>query len=207
MDQLEEIIQLVTDKLMEKLSDSTPGKIFSFWGEPKDFIIKYYEQQGMYYSSDCDILNHHIIILTETPFFLMKRIHNMSPMNKNEIDLMNRLLSQKKVVIFKEGIEFTNNKEELPNGIKKMMSKTISDLQDYGVEVKSSNDFKYQRSDDRNSKSLEMKQKKELVTIKKIQALGLNKGDLFTITPNMIVTALAKDYLRDYHIQVEERDA
>lgn len=47
--------------------------------------------------------------------------------------------------------------------------------------------------------------KKKLITLKSVQELELDRGEVFVIEPNAIITALAKDYLNDLSIVVERR--
>ncbi len=44
--------------------------------------------------------------------------------------------------------------------------------------------------------------RKELLTIAKVRKLNLHAGDIFETDKNIIVTALARDYLRDLGVEI-----
>ena len=44
--------------------------------------------------------------------------------------------------------------------------------------------------------------KKELLTIEKVRKLNLQAGDIFETDKNIIITALARDYMRDLGVQI-----
>jgi len=44
--------------------------------------------------------------------------------------------------------------------------------------------------------------RKELLTIAKVRKLNLHAGDIFETDRNIIVTALARDYLRDLGVEI-----
>jgi len=44
--------------------------------------------------------------------------------------------------------------------------------------------------------------RKELLTIAKVRKLNLHAGDVFETDKNIIVTALARDYLRDLGVEI-----
>ena len=44
--------------------------------------------------------------------------------------------------------------------------------------------------------------KKELLTLEKVRKLDLQAGDVYEVNKNIIVTALARDYMRDLGVQI-----
>jgi len=207
MDQMERIIQLVTDQVLQKLESHSSKPSFSFLGEPKEYIIRYYQEKGFQYVASCGIESPQILIVTELPLYRMTRLAHFTPLDDSEKGLLNRLMDQKSLVVLEDGIEYTQKKKDIPEKIRTPFEKARLELKKLGVQFMDQTEF-HKTGVQQNTPTVSAgAKKKELVTMQKLQKSGLSDGDTFIVTPNMIITALAKDYIHDRHIQVDERDA
>lgn len=211
MEQLEKIIQLVTDRVMEQLEKkesavSSSQSVFSFMGKTQEDAAVYYQQQGFRQAAFRDIHSPQILILSELPLYRLTRMAHLAPIDEMEEKLLERILNKQTLVILEEGMEYTQRKSEIPKAMQAVFEKAKLELRKWGVQYLNKNDLVRSSTSTGPAFVPASPQKKELFTVAKIRNMNLTSHDVFYITPNMIVTSLAKDYLREQRIQIEERD-
>lgn len=200
MEQLEKLIQLVTDRVMAEIEPQPDKEQFTFVGKTKDYISRYYEERGFQQVAPMELSTPEVVIVTELELYQMTRLAGLMPINETEEALLNRLMQQKTVVVLEEGIE----KAFMPKSMQAPFEKAKVELRKWGVQFKQESAFHHPAV---TQTAPTTQKKKELITAAKIQNKKLSAGDTFYATPDMIITALAKDYLREQNIQLEVRDA
>ncbi|AQS52766.1 hypothetical protein BW727_100373 [Jeotgalibaca dankookensis] len=211
MEQIEKIIQLVTDRLMDELLQTktqiTTGPTFTILGKSEDYIVRYYKQGGYQNQVGTDFDSPEVLVITEMPLFMLTRLSHLTPNNPTEEAILNRLLKQQPIIVLEEGIEYMQKKSHISKSMIPTFEKAKLELQKWGVKFVQPQYFQNDVVTARNEQVSTPPKKKQLITARTIQSLNLHEGDIFEVTPHMIVTALAKDYLKDQNILIEKRDA
>lgn len=206
MDQMEKIVQLVTDRLLSQLEQKTEQPTIAFYGPKNSKVLHFYEQKG-YREADTLVSVPEVVVVTEMPLFTLTRLANLAPQGKDEEKLLKRLFKQQTTFIVEEGLEYQNPEANVPKMMKPVFDRARIDLQKWGASFVNLTYFDGEKTAGSLTQKSSASAKKELITATKIQNLKLRSGDHFVVTPNMIITALAKDYLRDQGISIEMRDA
>lgn len=211
MEQIEKIIQLVTDRLMDELSQTntqlTTGPSFAILGKSEDYIVRYFKQGGYQEQTGTDFDSPEVLVITEMPLFMLTRLSHLAPHNPTEKAILNRLLKQRPIIVLEEGIEYMKKKSHISKSMIPSFEKAKLELQKWGIKFVQPQYFQNDIVAARNEPVSTPPKKKQLITARTIQSLNLQEGDIFEVTPHMIVTALAKDYLKDQNILIEKREA
>lgn len=207
MDQMEKIVQLVTDRLMAQLEQDKKTPSIAFYGPKNEKVFEHYRKKG-YQEMSNNLSSPDILIVTQLSLFTMTRLANLAPQDAMEEELLRRLMQREDTLILEDGLEYYQKNAQLPKLMKPLFDKAKIDLEKWGATYIKVQDFDKQaapvnQSGIKNSSA----KKKELITATRVQGLKLREGEVFVATPNMIITALAKDYLRDQGIFIEMRDA
>ncbi len=210
MESIDKIIQLVTDRLMDELAQTKipaiTGPAFAILGKPEDYILQYYKQGGYQDQTGADLHSPEVVVITEMPLFMLTRLSHLAPNNPTEEAILNRLLNQKPIIVLEEGMEYTQKKSHLSKSMIPPFEKTKLELRKWGVKFVQPQYFQNDILATRTEQVSTSPKKKQLITAKTIQSMNLLEGDIFEVTSDMIVTALAKDYLKDQNILIEKRD-
>ena len=201
MDDLEKVVRLVTDRLIEKLQDTDQNTI-AFVGEPTEDISRYFQEKGYNDITDYEVISPDLLVVVNLPLYSLTRLAQLIPQNETEEKILNRLINKQALWIVEEGMSFTRKRAHLPNQMVQVFDKAKQDLQKWGVKYVNQTLFRKGTSMEPTEKK-KKSTKKELITVTKAQRLQLSAGDTFYVQPNMILTALAKDYLRDRDIVIE----
>lgn len=201
MDDLEKVVRLVTDRLIEKLQDTDQSTI-AFVGEPTEDISRFFQEKGYNDITDHEVISPDLLVVVNLSLYSLTRLAQLIPQNETEEKILNRLINKQALWIVEEGMSFTHKRAHLPNQMVQVFDKAKQDLQKWGVKYVNQTLFRKGTSMEPTEKK-KISTKKELITVTKAQRLQLSAGDTFYVQPNMILTALAKDYLRDRDIVIE----
>lgn len=198
--ELEQMVQLVTDRLMEKLHASNQPS-FAIIGKAHKTLEDDYLEKGYQQVAANGLMTADILIVAELSLFSLSRLSQLLPQTKDEEAILNHMMQKKVVYVLEEGLALNQQRDCLHKPILAEFDKAMATLQKWGVKLIKANENLQKPL--KGGQIANVKAKKELVTVTKLQAQALSKGDHFYIKPNMIVTALAKDYLKDKGIIVE----
>ena len=204
MDNIEIVVQKITDIIMQRLKKVEPRKIVTFLGKEYSSIRNYYEKRGYEIGSAKEKFNTDIVIVTELSILNMNRIALGLPQTEDEIIIWESLLNKKEVVFLEEGMELHESQHVAPRALLQILENYKKQLVKYGVSILPLKNFKKinETMNKEVKDTIHKSDKKELLTIEKVRKMNLQAGDIFEADKNMIVTALAKDYMRDLGIQI-----
>ncbi len=204
MDNIEIAVQKITDIIIQRLQKEENRKNVAILGKEYSSIRTYYENRGYKIVSGKDKSDTDIVIVTELAILNMNRIALGLPQSEDEVIIFQHLLNKKKVLFLEEGMELHASQNFAPRALLQVLENYKNQLVRYGASIlplkhfESMNETVNQEDKDITHKS----DKKELLTIAKVRKLNLHAGDVFETDKNIIVTALARDYLRDLGVEI-----
>jgi len=204
MDNVEILVQKITDIIIERLQKQEPRKTVAFLGKEYSSIRTYYEKRGYEIASVKDKFDVDIVIVTELSILNMNRIALGLPQTEDEVIIFQRLFDKKDVIFLEEGIELHVSQYVASRALLQFLENQKNQLVRYGASILPLKNFeKTNETINKGVKDVIHKgDKKGLITIKKVQKLNLQAGDVFETDKNFIVTALAKDYMRDLGVKI-----
>lgn len=204
MDNIEMVVQKITDIIMQRLQKEEAKKTVTFLGKEYSSIRIYYEKKGYEIVSVKDKYDTDIVIVTELSILNMNRIALGLPQTEDEVIIFERLLNNKDVVFLEEGIELQGIKHVTSRALLQVLENYKNQLVKYGASILALKKFeKINETINKEVKDVVNKvDKKELLTLAKVRKLDLQAGDIYEVNKNIIVTALARDYMRDLGVQI-----
>ncbi|KEZ89198.1 MULTISPECIES: hypothetical protein [Clostridia] len=204
MDNIETVVQKITDIIIQRLQKEEHRKTVVFLGKEYSSIRTYYENRGYEIALVKDKSDMDIIIVTELSILNMNRIAQGLPQTEDEVIIFQHLLNGKKVFFLEEGMELHASQHVAPRALLQVLENYKNQLVRYGASILPLKHFEKingainQEVNDKADKS----DRKELITVAKVRKLNLHAGDIFETDKNVIVTALARDYLRDLGVEI-----
>jgi len=204
MDNIETVVQKITDIIIQRLQKEEHRKTVVFLGKEYSSIRTYYENRGYEIAPVKDKSDTDIIIVTELTILNMNRIAQGLPQTEDEVIIFQHLLNGKKVFFLEEGMELHASQHVAPRALLQVLENYKNQLVRYGASIlplkhfETINETINQEVKDITHES----DRKELLTIAKVRKLNLHAGDIFETDKNIIVTALARDYLRDLGVEI-----
>jgi ethanolamine utilization protein len=204
MDNIETVVQKITDIIIQRLQKEEHRKTVVFLGKEYSSIRTYYENRGYEIASVKDESDTDIVIVTELTILNMNRIALGLPQTEDEVVIFQRLLNKKKVFFLEEGMELYASQHVAPRALLQVLENYKNQLVRYGASILPLKHFeKINETINQEVKDITNKSdRKELLTIAKVRKLNLHAGDIFETDKNIIVTALARDYLRDLGVEI-----
>jgi|GEM_PF-636303 len=204
MDNIETVVQKITDMIIQRLQKEEHRKTVVFLGKEYSSIRTYYENRGYEIAPVKDKSDTDIIIVTELTILNMNRIAQGLPQTEDEVIIFQHLLNGKKVFFLEEGMELYASQHVAPRALLQVLENYKNQLVRYGASILPLKHFEKiggainQEVNDKADKC----DRKELLTVAKVRKLNLHAGDIFETDKNIIVTALARDYLRDLGVEI-----
>ncbi|CAK7074706.1 hypothetical protein [Tissierella sp.] len=204
MDNIEIIVQKITDIIIQRLQKEEPRRTVTFLGREYSSIRTYYEKRGYEIVSVKDKFSTDIVIVTELSILNMNRIALGLPQTEDEVIIWERLLNKKDVIFLEEGMELQASQHVAPRALLQVLVNNKNQLVSYGASILPLKNFeKINEIINKEVKDVIRKSdKKELLTVEKVRKLNLQAGDIFEADKNIIITALARDYMRDLGVQI-----
>lgn len=213
MENLDKIVDLITDRLMDKIQVEThKASVFVIGAFDIPEIVSKEGYQVVKQSSSADI-----ILVESIGFDAMMRIASLCPLNADEAVVIKSLLKGKKVLVPVESFDFHQFKQTSKALLFQDLQEQYEKLLRYGVQFYKKEELLSLLEEStcgENNKPLNDVTKNEtqqksvekvgLLTEKKLIEMNLSDHDRIRIKKGMIVTALAKDYLKRHNIIIEE---
>lgn len=228
MDNIDRLVQLITDRLLERMtceSEQTHKDLVYLIGESTGTSLLF--EQGFELTKD--ILISDIVLVNALSVDSFLRIAALCPTTSDESALLTALLSGQRVLISLDALGLETYKNTAKALLYRNLLKQKETLEKYGVEFykddqlfsllsgakKNGQHYKDDIVANRGTQvvSKEYTKKHEpssslgkrlLITESKLKERNLSEGDTFKIEKGMIITALAKDYLKRHHITIIE---
>lgn len=213
MENLDKIVDLITDRLMDKLQvESYKSSVFVIGAFDTPDILEREGYQVVKNSSSADI-----ILVESIGFDAMLRIASLCPLTADEAVVIKSLLKGKKVLVLNESFDFHQYKQTSKALLFQDLQEQYEKLIRYGVQfykkeelvsileetTGGENNMPVQEVT-KNSSTPKTVEKVGLLTEKKLIEMNLSDNDSIRLKKGMIVTALAKDYLKRHNINIEE---
>ncbi len=204
MDNVEILVQKITDIIIERLQKQEPRRTAAFLGKEYSSIRTYYEKRGYEIASVKDKFDVDIVIVTELSILNMNRIALGLPQTEDEVIIFQRLFDKRDVIFLEEGMELQVSQYVASRALLQFLENQKNQLVKYGASILPLKNFEnINETINKEVKDVVHKiDKKELITIKKVQKLNLQAGDIFETDKNFIITALARDYMRDLGVKI-----
>lgn len=213
MENLDKIVDLITDRLMDKLQvESYKSSVFVIGGFDTPDILDREGYQVVKNSSSADI-----ILVESIGFDAMLRIASLCPLTADEAVVIKSLLKGKKVLVLNESFDFHQYKQTSKALLFQDLQEQYEKLIRYGVQFYKKEELvsileestggennKPVQDVKTNSSTPKTVEKVGLLTEKKLIEMNLSDNDSIRLKKGMIVTALAKDYLKRHNINIEE---
>lgn len=213
MENLDKIVDLITDRLMDKLQvESDKSSVFVIGAFDTPDILDREGYQVVKNSSSADI-----ILVESISFDAILRIASLCPLTADEAVVIKSLLKGKKVLVLNESFDFHQYKQTSKALLFQDLQEQYEKLIRYGVqfykkeeliaileESTSGENNKPAHDVPKNSSTPKTVEKVGLLTEKKLIEMNLSDNDSIRLKKGMIVTALAKDYLKRHNINIEE---
>ena len=213
MENLDKIVDLITDRLMDKLQvESYKSSVFVIGGFDTPDILDREGYQVVKNSSSADI-----ILVESIGFDAMLRIASLCPLTADEAVVIKSLLKGKKVLVLNESFDFHQYKQTSKALLFQDLQEQYEKLIRYGVQFYKKEELVSILEEStggennnpvqdvsKNSSTPKTVEKVGLLTEKKLIEMNLSDNDSIRLKKGMIVTALAKDYLKRHNINIEE---
>ena len=213
MENLDKIVDLITDRLMDKLQvESDKSSVFVIGAFDTPDILDREGYQVVKNSSSADI-----ILVESIGFDAILRIASLCPLTADEAVVIKSLLKGKKVLVLNESFDFHQYKQTSKALLFQDLQEQYEKLIRYGVqfykkeeliaileESTSGENNKPAHDVPKKSSTPKTVEKVGLLTEKKLIEMNLSDNDSIRLKKGMIVTALAKDYLKRHNINIEE---
>lgn len=213
MENLDKIVDLITDRLMDKLQvESYKSSVFVIGAFDTPDILEREGYQVVKNSSSADI-----ILVESIGFDAMLRIASLCPLTADEAVVIKSLLKGKKVLVLNELFDFHQYKQTSKALLFQDLQEQYEKLIRYGVQFYKKEELvsileestggennKPVQDVIKNSSTPKTVEKVGLLTEKKLIEMNLSDNDSIRLKKGMIVTALAKDYLKRHNINIEE---
>jgi len=204
MDNIEIVVQKITDIIIQRLQKEEHRKTVVLLGREYSSIRTYYEKRNYKIASVKDKSDTDIIIVTELTILNMNRIALGLPQTEDEVMIFQHFLNGKKVFFLEEGMELHASQHVASRALLQVLENYKNQLVRYGASILPLKHFeKINETINQEVKDITHKSdRKELLTVAKVRKLNLHAGDIFETDRNIIVTALARDYLRDLGVEI-----
>lgn len=213
MENLDKIVDLITDRLMDKIQVEThKASVFVIGAFDIPEIVSKEGYQVVKQSSSADI-----ILVESIGFDAMLRIASLCPLTADEAVVIKSLLKGKKVLVLNESFDFHQYKQTSKALLFQDLQEQYEKLIRYGVQFYKKEELvsileestggennKPVQDVTTNSSTPKTVEKVGLLTEKKLIEMNLSDNDSIRLKKGMIVTALAKDYLKRHNINIEE---
>ena len=198
---------------MDKLQvESYKSSVFVIGAFDTPDILEREGYQVVKNSSSADI-----ILVESIGFDAILRIASLCPLTADEAVVIKSLLKGKKVLVLNESFDFHQYKQTSKALLFQDLQEQYEKLIRYGVqfykkeeliaileESTSGENNKPAHDVPKNSSTPKTVEKVGLLTEKKLIEMNLSDNDSIRLKKGMIVTALAKDYLKRHNINIEE---
>ncbi|MBF0780127.1 MULTISPECIES: ethanolamine utilization protein [unclassified Granulicatella] len=210
MENVDKLVQLITDRLLENLQHAPTNKsVLLIGGTSKN--VDALEKAGYVLVDDLQLTTEYIVVESIQTDSLL-RIASLCPTTQEESALVKGLLQGKAVYVLNSALQLEAYKKTATPLLFKELLNQKQKLEKYGVKFCDNVDFiastepvtPHNQVDVSSSQQVVKSDKKsKLITEAKLKDLNLREGDVFVAAKGTIVTSLAKDYLKRHKITLQ----
>lgn len=209
MENIDRLVELITDRLLENLQHSPDTRpIYLIGGERTAGLLT-----GKGYQLTSDMEGADCILVDSLALDSFLRIAALCPTNEIESGLLAALLKGKRVLVARETFDVNQYKNSAKTLLYRELLQQKAKLEKYGLQFYEKDQLLSllsQEKADRKERQTALpsaagpSKKSSLVTEAKLKGLDLSEGDSFQLEKGMIITALARDYLKRHKIRIVE---
>lgn len=211
MANIDKLVQLITDRLLEKMASETDKSSVYLVG--KDSTRNLLLAEGFGLSDDVTKADYVVVDDLAVDGFL--RLAALCPTTIEENNLLTALLTGKKVLASSTNLDLLAYKQTATSLLYRNLLKQKETLEKYGLQFYQEEQLLTLLSGGKaeqavgqvskiKAKPAQPAGKRLLVTESKLREMDLVDGGTFQVSKGMIITALAKDYLNRHHITIVE---
>lgn len=211
MENLDKLVQLITDRLLENLQDGPNETSVYLIGKDRTDALLVENGYRLVKHAECA----DVVVVDCLALDAFLRIASLCPANEVESNVLTSLLDGKPVYVSLETFNVEQYKHSARSRLYRELVEQKAKLEKYGVQFYRENQLLnllgacvaekeafVPQQPEKKSINQPQQSKTNLVTEAKLRAMGLAEGDSFVIEKGMIVTALAKDYLKRHKIRI-----
>ncbi|HCM89694.1 MULTISPECIES: hypothetical protein [Vagococcus] len=194
MDNFEELVQIVTQKVLEALGKESgiyqdTSNRLGVYGEKTADLAQFFKDTD--YSGDKLDGSSQGVVVSQLSLESLMRISEMLPSTEGEKHIFEALMTKKKVYVLNSGKEYTSLMKKSPYSAKAHVLKAENQWEKYGAE------FINVKANVSKNKTTSRVWTKEL--LQKEMNQGITE---WTVTESTIVTPLAKDFIREKQLKL-----
>ncbi|MGT2933992.1 ethanolamine utilization protein [Streptococcus catagoni] len=207
---IDKLVQEITDRLLENLHQESMAK--------KVYVIGQVENESHLLQEGYKIVDQEdsadYLIVTSLSRDSLLRVASLCPTSKEESILLSALLEGKPVFVWSACLQLAHYQKKAKSLLYREMLEQKRKLDNYGVQfyeketlmalLKKKQQLKKAELQGDQKLNKKVSKKKNLITEAKLKNLQLRAGQFFRLEEDMIITDLARDYLKRHHIIIEE---
>lgn len=221
MENLDQLVQMITDRLLENFQNKPVEKTVLLVG--KESTAEQLKEAGYNVVTDVTSILVDAIVIDHLSVDSFLRVASLCPTTDVETTILNNLLEGKKVYALSSLFDVERYKKLATQTLYRELLQQKNKLEKYGLKffnsenllnilgtVESKSKVIDKVFDATTHKEIVPKRassnnapKTKLITESKLKEMGLSEGDVFVVEKGMIVTALAKDYLKRHKITMQ----
>lgn len=214
MENIDKLVQLITDRLLENLQDEPDRKTVYVIG--KDQTVNCLETNGFCLTAHPEAADYMVVDGLAVDALL--RVAALCPTSEPESLVLNSLLAGRKVLVSVACFDTEQYKNKAKSLLYREMLQQKAKLETYGVTFyQEGNLLAYLESTPKTEaprqvmtessrpsrERISEQPQSKLITETRLRSMGLSEGDVLKLEKGMIVTALAQDYIKRHRIIVE----
>lgn len=221
MENLDRLVQMITDRLLENFQNKpVENTVLVIGKKSTEDVLK---QEGYNVVNDLTSVLVDTTVIDELSLDSFLRVASLSPITPVETTILENLLNGKKVYALNTLFDVERYKKSASQVLYRELLQQKNKLEKYGLcffnseslldvlgNVETKSNPKRPLIDSATHKEIVPKRtqngsapKTRLITESKIKEMGLSEGDVFVVEKGMIVTALAKDYLKRHKVTIQ----
>lgn len=200
MSSVDELVQKVMEAVLAKLANEETQPKLKLIGTSDSSVPQLISKLPSVSIFNGSIEEADVLLLTELTVDQMGRIASGCPQTPEESGILKHFLKGKKVFVLQEGIEFYAYRQSASYALRQKFEAFELQWRRYGAEIVSEKETRWQLPKSQNQPNDAATMTKKIWTEAKIKELNLHSGASFKLGKNAMLTALAKDYLREKNI-------
>lgn len=221
MENLDQLVHMITDRLLENFQNKPVEKTVLLVG--KESTAEQLKEAGYNVVTDVTSILVDAIVIDHLSVDSFLRVASLCPTTDVETTVLNNLLEGKKVYALSSLFDVERYKKLATQTLYRELLQQKNKLEKYGLKFfNSENLLNILGTTESKSKVIDKvfdatthkeivpkrassnnAPKTKLITESKLKEMGLSEGDVFVVEKGMIVTALAKDYLKRHKITMQ----
>ena len=199
MKNIDQLVEKVVARVLAELSRQVKNKIkvIGTLDAEKKALLTALPESRIWEGS---LAEADLLLISELSLGRMARIANGVPNCLEEEEILLHFLTGKKALLIKEGIEFYGYRQTATYALRKKYEEFELQWHRFGTEIVSMEEGRVALPKELYRQNAVAEGEKKVLTERKVKELNLTSGSQLRLQTDEILTALAKDYLREKNI-------